>query len=669
MKMDWYLMGIFWFVLVLLPTFWARLIWVGISLFLLCKKINLQSAFVFGICVVLFYGHGVYPNEIKGNVFHGTVDEIKENYSIIHLGFEKELLVYHDDVLNYDDEVKVSCELLEFVSLDNRVGFSYEEYAKGKGIRNYCFANEIEVIQKGNTFRNRLYLWVNQFSKESGELFRTLIFHQYQSEKDSPMGLLLSSGLHLSYFFHLLTVILGYWFEPKEVKHMNTGMKVFVGILFHGDYRFVRILLWDFLGYSKLKRQDRWGIWVILLTILYPHMGNQLAFLFPVAIQFIYSSSLKHSRIAMIALTIWLNLWTNGYVYLSSIAFVYLFRPLYSVGFVLCLLGIILPIQLLIEPYGKLLLGLIEHIPKPFGLIIGKPWFPLFVGFLFYFHRFFDQPKKRDVILCVCLFLVNSFQACLLPFPLVTFLDVGQGDSALIQLPFHQGSFLIDTGGLMNLDIGNEVLFPVYFSYGLNQLDHGFLSHSDFDHSGAKPFLMEKGMVKEWHEHKEKEVQIGPITIHEYLVEHEYESPNDNSLVQCFSIYGMKFLFTGDISKEVEFDFVKEWGRDEVVILKAPHHGSNTSSSNRLLEAIRPKMVIISSGKNNPFRHPSIDIIERYNEYRISYWNTAEQGAITLLCTPLGILMTSKKGGLHWIFNPQIKEYFDRINLKESKYE
>ena len=67
-----------------------------------------------------------------------------------------------------------------------------------------------------------------------------------------------------------------------------------------------------------------------------------------------------------------------------------------------------------------------------------------------------------------------------------------------------------------------------------------------------------------------------------------------------------------------------------VVILKTAHHGSRASTSEAFLEAVRPEMAVISSGKNNRYGHPHPEVLKRFQDRKIRWWNTADAGCIRI---------------------------------------
>ena len=99
-----------------------------------------------------------------------------------------------------------------------------------------------------------------------------------------------------------------------------------------------------------------------------------------------------------------------------------------------------------------------------------------------------------------------------------------------------------------------------------------------------------------------------------------------------FSINGMKVMLCGDGDSDSERAVVETYGEIPVDVLKAGHHGSATSSSDLFLDAIRPKVIMITAGSPDLYHHPSADTLQRYLARHIPYIYTFEQGDMTILC-------------------------------------
>ena len=120
----------------------------------------------------------------------------------------------------------------------------------------------------------------------------------------------------------------------------------------------------------------------------------------------------------------------------------------------------------------------------------------------------FKQLNKAFVLI-LCPFILQVMFTKLSPIGEVTFLDVGQGDSIFIRLPFNQGNYLIDTGGVIRFatekwkerektfDPGEDVIVPFLKSKGITSLDKLILTHGDADHAGSAHVLLEHVRIKE----------------------------------------------------------------------------------------------------------------------------------------------------------------------------
>ncbi|MBS4173601.1 DNA internalization-related competence protein ComEC/Rec2 [Bacillus sp. FJAT-49736] len=304
-------------------------------------------------------------------------------------------------------------------------------------------------------------------------------------------------------------------------------------------------------------------------------------------------------------------------------------------------------------------------------LIVGRPgiWVLIFiiVAAIYFFICF---EKGRNMYLSAILLMVivcfNLIYRFFSPYGEINFIDIGQGDSILIQLPYHQGTYLIDTGGSLVFDeaewaqrkhpfsIGNDILIPFLKAKGIWKIDKLILTHSDADHIGAakelagqikvdhiyispnswrkplmyeiiKSFQNENTPISEVKDGFGWETNGGSFRIISPFDDH-YEGNND-SLVLYGNIGGRSWLFTGDLEKEGEEELIKSYSF-HVDVLKIGHHGSKTSTSPLFLDHVQPAIAVISVGKNNRYGHPNNEVLERLNEKNIIIYRTDSQGEV-----------------------------------------
>ena len=233
----------------------------------------------------------------------------------------------------------------------------------------------------------------------------------------------------------------------------------------------------------------------------------------------------------------------------------------------------------------------------------------------------------------LCLRLVN-------PFYKVTFIDVGQGDSILIELPYNQGNILVDS-------YTNTVKYLK--SIGITKLDYVVLSHFDSDHIGTvdeviKEFHVDILLYSAYEEKSKipntviptKAVKsgdffmVGKVNFQVLGPIQKSSDANSNSLVLRFVFNKYSFILTGDMTIKEEKDLILEYGKQlDCDILKVGHHGSKSSTSEEFLRLTTPKISIISVGENNIYHLPDEEIIERLQKVSDVYM-TKDRGNVSI---------------------------------------
>ena len=276
--------------------------------------------------------------------------------------------------------------------------------------------------------------------------------------------------------------------------------------------------------------------------------------------------------------------------------------------------------------------------------------------------------KRRCIISIISILLIIPFINIILnninKETKVYFIDVGQGDSTLITTE-NKKNILIDGGGNVtnkNYDVGENVLLPYLLDRGIKNIDYLFVSHFDFDHVGGLYEIIDKLTINKiiipkneiiLEEEKvfikkaqEKNIKIYRLSENDRIyidkatrihilapldkkIEENYM--NNNSLVFKFIYKNFSILFTGDIEKIAEEKIINNISKSILKsdILKIPHHGSKTSTTEKFLEYVNPKIALIGVGKNN-FGHPSDVVIERLERKGIKIYRTDLNGEIEI---------------------------------------
>ena len=244
----------------------------------------------------------------------------------------------------------------------------------------------------------------------------------------------------------------------------------------------------------------------------------------------------------------------------------------------------------------------------------------------------------------------------------VTFLDVGQGEAAQVDLPDNK-VMLID-GGSERPDMGRMVVAPFLWARGIKKIDYVVLSHQHADHAGGLAYILDnfdigevwlngrRGLEAEGLFRKIKRDCI-PFRVlkrgdlletgeYAFRVLHPYDEfhansvrggfsdQNSDSLVMRIESNGLSVLFNGDIEEEAEWDLLHLGRRLESDVIKVPHHGGRTSSSVDFINAVKPDVAVISAGSNNRFGHPHYETLKRYRAAGTRIFRTDIDGAITI---------------------------------------
>jgi competence protein ComEC len=247
----------------------------------------------------------------------------------------------------------------------------------------------------------------------------------------------------------------------------------------------------------------------------------------------------------------------------------------------------------------------------------------------------------------------------------ITFLDVGQGDAALVEAP---GGFvmLVDAGGGVypgSFDPGARVVGPVLRRKGIERIDLVVLSHPHPDHmnglfhvfehfqvgtlwtpgeAGGNPEydrLIALARARGVEVAEPRSFVRGPLEVQARgpMLGASVRAPpglgvNDASLVVRLGFAGRWFLFPGDIENQGEMELVAASEVDPLQsdVLKVPHHGSRTSSGAPLLDAVAPGIAVVSLGRRNRFGFPRAEVLARYASRGIKVLRTDLHGAVTL---------------------------------------
>lgn len=285
------------------------------------------------------------------------------------------------------------------------------------------------------------------------------------------------------------------------------------------------------------------------------------------------------------------------------------------------------------------------------------PAFPPVIVLLFYssFFIFFLWKKRRHLLLIPFIPIVfySVFSILDTDELAVTFLDVGQGDSAVVELP--DGKTLVVDTGMTGREIASFLQYR-----GENTIDFLVLSHAHPDHAGGLKYIDERFHIREiWHGSRtvfpyafrspgHRALERGDViegegyrisVLHPYpefytMQGNAHVEENNDSLVLRIAGKNVSLLFAGDVEEEAEENMLHlgKWLASDVI--KVPHHGGRTSAYKPFLDAVNPDIAIISAERDNRFGHPHQETLDILSGRKVLRTDT--DGAIKIEKTTRG---------------------------------
>ncbi len=231
----------------------------------------------------------------------------------------------------------------------------------------------------------------------------------------------------------------------------------------------------------------------------------------------------------------------------------------------------------------------------------------------------------------------------------LTALDVGEGQAILLQSAGK--SYLIDCGGDSDSAAADEIA-QTLLSQGIFRLDGLLLTHYDRDHTNAVENLLTRIEIDRFYLPNQGQTELAlrleerfperivwvdadmqlslPSGVLTLLAPGKTETDNENCMCVLFASPDYVILITGDRSRTGERELLRRYALPDVDVLIAGHHGSRNSTSEELLYAVRPEIVVISAGRNNRYGHPAQALLERLTAFGCTVYRTDLQGSVLI---------------------------------------
>ena len=581
------------------------------------------------------------------------------------------------NIIHFGDKVLLKGSLNEPLASTIPNTFDYKNYLYNKKIYYTFSVTNYEVLENCNfLYKIKDMLFKKIYSMDNSDYFlafilgdKTLlssdIFNSYQTNGISH--LLAISGMHIN----MLVLMISYAIKNKRKEFIITSLFLMLYLFFTGlSASILRSILFYILMKINCFGNFRFSNMHILIfsafIILFvdPFMIFDLGFIYSFVVCFgiiYYSDYLKGSKIIKLLklsfitflFSLPITALVNYEVNVSSIFINLIFVPWVSLFlYPFTLITFILP---LLNPLLSFFINITNSLNIflcKFSLIVNIPKMPIILVVLYYIILLFKD-KKMFIYLCLIIILCKIIP-CLDGNYYVYYLDVGQGDSALLISPYKRETILIDTGGKVEYNTekwqqrvktynlsDNTIKFLK--SIGITTLTYMIITHGDADHAKESLNIIDKIRIKnvvlnnDDYNNLEKSVVSTNVNItNNYNLKYFkitnlnnslYDNENDNSLVSYITFLDYKLLFMGDASVDVESDILSKYNLRDIDIFKVGHHGSKYSSSKAFIDAINPRISIISVGRNNRYGHPHKEVLDNLNTRVI--FRTDKNGTIS----------------------------------------
>ena len=589
------------------------------------------------------------------------------------------------------DNIRAKGELTYPNKNTNPYLFSYRNYQISKGVKFQLKVQEIEKIGHSKNFlinlRRDFYSYVEKvlgknLSVNSSEFLSAVILAKPLSEAETFRNLgighiLAVSGLHID----ILLAFILFLFDKvnlsyRKSKTIGLLLCLAYGYLIGFPYSVIRVLgleIISFVGFLANKREDRKKSLILVamaILIFMPfailNLGFILSFAASFAIYTIYpkikayfKKSYINNRFSFItSINLSLIPITSYYFGIFNIMTIpanFLIVPIFELSlYIIFLILVFYPILgryltlffMLVDFLCKSILIMAHFLSNFKFLTINFPKESPILGLslaIFAYVIIFTRKNNKKALK---IFLSASLSLSLISFFLdnsikkTTFsmVDIGQGDCFLME----------DSGKFYFFDIGNtdyknfssyeKIIRPILRAKDVDEIQGVFVSHNDKDHVGNLENLSRDYKIKKVISNKANKKYLSSYNFYTFNKADTYkgenfsviclnnangDNDNNKSMALLIKVKNFTIMTCGDLESEFEDEIARP-----VDILKVSHHGSKNSTDEYFVKKTKPKISLISAGRNNSYGHPSKEVVNRLKNTKI--YNTQKDGYVEI---------------------------------------
>lgn len=577
----------------------------------------------------------------------------------------------------------------------NRDGFSYRDYLKYRGIKYLLNADHVYIINQNKNLRYYLFKYQNYYIKElEGDLgsriryIESIFLGDVDSLKNQEvstwrnMGILHLQAVSGSQVGAALDILL-FLFVITPKKGFFKYILFLIPLILYGLMTatpsvwrvIIYLIIIKIFQVFKIEKFEMLALMLssLILININPGVIFQISFQLSYIIStglLLYSSHIKKIEnqffklLAGGVLSVVLS-WPILMEYfqevsLMSIIFTPVISPLIQlIIFVSTILMIVPFLMNLLRPltvFLNILLIILDKTTLFFSdvnlpVFYGKPWGFIFIILFYLLVAFWDNLIFREgyrKMFIIILIILSIYNISVDRFDdkkvVITFINVGQGDSVLIECK-EVGEVILIDGGVKNefLDMGKSAVLPYLKRNGIRKIDLLISTHSDIDHRGGlETILKEMEVSNIWIPINQEKDYADWLKIYDGRIQEIYnkmvleagemkirvfnpdkrlkgDDPNTSSIVLSLDYGSSSILLTADCDLGILDELARKGSAFDVV--KAPHHGSAYSYREDIYDDLEAKSVIFSVGQNT-YGHPSKKIIRELQEDGIIYYRT-----------------------------------------------
>ena len=620
------------------------------------------------------------------------------------------ILLTSDNKPEYGDTVTFGGFINELPEKLNRNGFDYKKYYKKLGIFFKSYSSEVklsdEVIKDyspyaiNNSFKNSISKLIDKHYKgDYNAIMKAVLIGDKKEFSDDFDKILTKTGtkryfyssyLHIMFLMSLITLVLGIF--KKRTRDILTVFLLIIYAFANANNTvsvrlavMIAVIIFTESKFGRKYYPDIVGITLLAVGAANPIMLFDAGFVMSVlsAIMIYYFYDYVHGKLKFIHIkyvrrlfaigiicTIGLlpvSAYFFGAVSIYSIVLSIIMLPCVTVIMVLAPILLVMLAVFNTAPLFKqavdcvlFILKLMPTISYKLGLVshtVAKPNLLLLIIYTLAVVGGVKYIKKKNSQMRIAIFVAAALMTSYVIGEVIstnnveiTFVNVGQGDGAVIQAPYRF-NVLIDGGGgnsYSDYNPGEKVYLDYLETEGITKVDSAFVSHYHQDHVQGIIAAMENIKVRnlflpdnmegsEWRVALENTARENGTTVHyisqETLLTYNNgmtiriippsnktglsDDENDTSYVYYVEYKGFSATFTGDMSSFAEKNLIDDGKAGKTDLLKVAHHGSNTATCEEWVEKLTPEYAVISVGENNPYNLPNYDVLERLKNAQV----------------------------------------------------